>query len=90
MSITYKRNNDIVLRKTGNKVLMAFNQITGTLYELNETSGDVLELMSKQMSFDELLNNLTVSYQTSAEEIRSDVENLLKKLIELGLIVLTK
>lgn len=58
----------------------------GNYYGLGEVSSRVWELVQQPISLEDLSNKILEEYEVSPEQCEQDLHQLLKKLLELGLI----
>ena len=83
----YIFNNDIAIRKTNEEVVMAFNKITGTLYEFNNTGGEILYLLKEGKIYDEVMDILCSNYSVEKKEIVDDVDDIFERLLDLKILI---
>lgn len=75
--------DEYILVDTG-KVLPKFNG----MIKLNETSKDIIDLLSKDdLSMDELINKLLDMYDVDKETLTIEVENIITQLKEVNIIL---
>lgn len=67
---------------------MLFDRKRGVMYELNETASSIVELLdAAPRDFDQLLETLLTEYEAPAQEMHTDVEQLLNDFVEADLLV---
>lgn len=82
----YKFNDEVVFRNTGSTV-MAYVQSSGDMCELNPVSGDILDLISKNIPLKEIIyTRLPEMYDVNIDEVYEDIYYILKRFIEIKII----
>ena len=66
--------------------VVIFDSSSGTYYTLNEVGGFVLDLIRTPMRVDEIVSGVTRNFDVTVEECLDDIVELLKQLLEVGLI----
>jgi hypothetical protein len=86
IDLQYSFNSDIIIRE-GDGVCLAFNPDTTDIYEFNETGAEVLSLLKKQLSVNDILSTLSKEYGCDEQDIAEDVFLLLERMLELNVII---
>jgi hypothetical protein len=81
----YRRNENIIIKKLG-KNQWALDMETGSQYDLNEISFDILNILSTPHSIDELLNEIINIYDVSRSVLAEDCNTWLAAALEKGLV----
>jgi hypothetical protein len=81
----YRRNENVIIRKLG-KNQWALNMETGSEYGLNEISFDMLNILSRPHSIDELLNEIISNYDVSRDVLAEDCNTWLAAALQKGLV----
>lgn len=82
----YTYNNEVIFRNTGNTV-MAYVQSSGDMCELNTVAGDILELLSKNITLKEIVyEKIPEMYDVNINEVYEDIYYILKRFIEIKII----
>lgn len=84
--LQYKFNKNIMLRNVG-KTTLAYNPETGDMYELNEVGAEIYQLLKEEYDINEILAKMCNNYNTTKDVIYEDIYVLLKRMIELGIII---
>ncbi len=67
-------------------ILYIFDEETGYIYELNETGMKVWDMLLREVSEEDMIQELKKEYDVSEEEIRKDIKSFFSKLTEYGLL----
>lgn len=81
----YEFNNQIIYKELP-EMVMAYNKENGDMYEFNDIGGQILILLSKNKSLEEIIQLLAKEYNASIEEIKNDVEEIFFRMLELKII----
>lgn len=85
-NINYKYNEEVVFRDTGSTI-MAYVQSTGDMCELNPVAGDILELLSNNLSLNDIIfKRLPEIYDVDIVDVYQDIEYILNRFIEIKII----
>lgn len=79
----------IVLQKMGTSYV-AYDNNTSTIHELNEVAYQILSLIEKGESKNDVVNKLTRKYSVIRKKAQEDVETFLKVLLKKDLIEIKK
>jgi hypothetical protein len=71
----------------GEKDFFLFNVSTGKIFKLNETSFTILESFSDNLSFSDVLDNLTKKFSIEEDVLIKDLSGLMGKWTENGILV---
>jgi hypothetical protein len=85
VKVFYRRNENIIIRKLG-KNQWALNMETGSEYDLNEISFDMLNILSTPHSVDDMLNEIIATYDVSQDVLTEDYTAWLVIALQKGLI----
>ena len=85
MKDTYALNPDVEFRRLGERMVLVHLD-TNQVYELNSTGARVWELLEAGAQDNEILDRLTEEFEVELEELRQDIDDLLKELKSAGLI----
>lgn len=66
--------------------LVMFDTEKGKYYGLNDIATEIWKILEEPLSVEELCETLTVEFEVSEEQCRSDLLTFLPKLLEKGLI----
>ena len=83
----YKFNPDLIYRRVG-ETAMVFNKDNGDMYEFNDVGADIIELLKDEIPVSDVLLKLSLEYSVEESEIHNDVSIFLKRIIELGIILI--
>lgn len=81
----YKRCENIIIKSLGKKQ-WALDMETGKEYIINSVSYDILDILSKPKSIDDIISEITNLYEVSKEVFINDCEKWLLNVLEKGLI----
>lgn len=85
--INYIFNNKIISRNTGT-IIMAYNPENGDMYEFNDIGGELFSMVEKNYTIEQIFLELTEKYETTEENIFEDVEEFIKRLIDLNIMII--
>ena len=85
MKSPYTLNSDVEFRRLGDRMVLVHLE-TNQVYELNSTGARVWELLEAGAQDDEILDRLTEEFEGEPEQLRQDVDDLLRELKSAGLI----
>ena len=66
--------------------LVGLNVDTGLCYGFNETAAAIWRQLAQPKTFDTLLNDLSLEFETTANGCREDVARLVRELTDAGLV----
>ena len=66
---------------------MAFHPMMGNSYQLNEIGKEIIRLLKQNRSKDEIIEELSLNYSVSRDELFIDVSDFISKLKIYGLIL---
>ena len=66
--------------------LVGLNVDTGLCYGFNETAAAVWRQLAQPKAFDTLLHDLSLEFETTANDCRDDVARLVRELTDAGLV----
>lgn len=80
--------DDVVLRKTNNDLIMIYHKVNGTLFELNETSSYIVDLiMNNTKSKEDLLIRALSEFQCEdSSSVEKDINDVIQELTDYGVI----
>lgn len=81
----WRPHSDVVAQRLGDAGVLV-DLRSGAIFELNETGLRVWELIAAGASATELVSRLKDEFDGEGAEIETDVEHLLTRLIEAGLL----
>ena len=73
----YRRIDDII---------MAYDESSGNLFELNSTGAEIFEMIANGMQIEEIENNLEKNYQVETEVLHNDLDDLLESFEKMNII----
>ena len=83
-------NENFIVKKIGNElVLVPIGSMSVSLkaiLTLNETSLTVYEMIKEGKNKEEIINKLVEEYEVSVEQVTNDVNKLIARFVELGVI----
>jgi PqqD family protein of HPr-rel-A system len=82
--MVYQKNTDMDFITVDDTSLTVFNPETGDAHLFDATGIDILNILDEPTDLDEILEKLCAIYDTTAEEIKSDIEQFLAESIEKG------
>ena len=82
---TYRRATDLMEAEVGDE-LVALQPDLGLCFGFNNVATDVWKQLQTPKSFDELKAHLLAGYQVDEEECSSDLDELLRQMVEKGLV----
>lgn len=82
----YKVSERIVFRGTSQSLIMAFDKIDGVMYEMNETSSELLRLIDGRRTLAQILEALKADYDGSEAEIVAGVEDMIDRFEKAGIV----
>ena len=83
----YKRNQDFDFIEIDEENITVFDPDSGNTHIIAETGADILKLVNGENELNDILNQLTVIYEVSTEEISSDVLSFIDSLLERKIIM---
>ena len=77
---------NLAYRKIDNKTFVVDMQ-NSMLHSINETGSEIIELLKKRNSVEDIIKNIVEKYEVNEEQARQDVKNFIlslkeKKIIE--------
>ena len=85
MKSPYTLNPDVEFRRLGDRMVLVHLE-TNQVYELNSTGARVWELLEAGAQEDEILKRLTAEFEGEPEQLRRDVDDLIRDLKSEGLV----
>ena len=85
MKSPYTLNPDVEFRRLGDRMVLVHLE-TNQVYELNSTGARVWELLEAGAQEDEILKRLTAEFEGEPEQLRQDVDDLIRDLKSEGLV----
>lgn len=73
----YRRIDDII---------MAYDESSGNLFELNSTGAEIFEMIANGMQIEEIENSLEKNYQVETEVLHNDLDDLLESFEKMNII----
>lgn len=84
-NVTVVFNEDILTRECA-EVTLAFNPDTSDMFEFNDSGADVFNLIKRGLQYNELINELCKMYSVEPDDIYDDVDEIISRMIEVGII----
>lgn len=81
----FKRQKDIVFTYLDHEIML-LNPNTGQYYSFNKVGAYIWELLSKPISFNELILNLQIKFEVEKTKCEADTKNFLTMLLNKQLI----
>jgi hypothetical protein len=81
----YTLNPVVMFQRVGDRMVLV-NLQTNLVFELNDTGARVWELLRSGAGDEEILDQLTAEFEVGREQLRADVDDLLRTLTAKGLI----
>jgi hypothetical protein len=85
----YKLNPHLAYRKIG-EFLYVVDSKTSMLYKFNETAEIVFECIKKCLDVDKIVEKIVSEYEVEESVARSDVEEIIKEMLEKNIIEIEK
>jgi hypothetical protein len=85
MTNTLKLNPDVEFRRLGERMVLV-HLSSNQVFELNSTGARVWELLEEGVGKEQLLKTLTDEFEVGPEQLRQDVDDLIRDLKSAGLI----
>jgi hypothetical protein len=85
MTNTLKLNPDVEFRRLGERMVLV-HLSSNQVFELNSTGARVWELLEEGVGKEQLLKILTDEFEVGPEQLRQDVDDLIRDLKSAGLI----
>ena len=83
----FKLKNSVSIRNILGETFFMLDSETGKQYNLSEMEYEIIEMISKGMSFSETVENITLNYNAPKEQIKNDLKEYFISLVEEGLIL---
>lgn len=84
----YVRNNNIISGRLQDELVMMDLDI-GKYFSLNTVATRIWDLLEKSLTIDELCGLLMEEYEVAEEQCRSEVGEVLKEMVKLGVVLET-
>ena len=68
------------------ETVMVYNPENGDMYEMNDTAAMLIGYLQEEYSGEEILNKICREYDVSESIVEEDLEPLLDRLLEIGLL----
>ena len=81
----YKLKQDVLAQKVLDEMVILEPE-TGEYFTLNGVGTDMVKMIEQGSSEDDIILAITSKFEVTEQEVREDYRNLLKQLIEQGLI----
>ena len=81
----YKLKQDVLAQKVLDEMVILEPE-TGEYFTLNGVGTDMVKMLEQGSSEDDIILAITSKFDVTEQEVREDYRNLLKQLIEQGLI----
>jgi hypothetical protein len=78
--------SDVVARQLGESAVL-IRLTTNRIYELNPTGARIWELVGTGTTVDAVLDTLSTEFDAPAETVKSEVDDLVRSLMDEGLLV---
>ena len=86
MNIIYKMNENCDLIDNGDNAII-FHETTDKVFVLNDIEYEILNLIIKKNTLNEIIDNLTKKYIGESKVIKSDVSEFISSLLKANLII---
>jgi hypothetical protein len=86
MDIVLTRSDEYLHHEVDNEIVM-MNINSGLYISLNETGKSIWLILEEPKSLDEIMENLAVEYNVTAEQLKKDTVPFIEKLVEKKIIV---
>lgn len=87
MKKSYCYNKKLLFRKM-NETTMVYNPENSDMYELNGIGQLVLEKVQDDISVEKIVEDFSHEFDEDKEVIKRDVEEIFKRFIDLGIVLL--
>ncbi len=85
MQKKFNLKSDVVFQPMDeNAIIVSLN--SEDIYKLNETGTQIVELIAKEKSFQEIIQHLEETYQIERDELAKEIDDLLNDLLSANLI----
>lgn len=78
-------NSEILIRDCGD-VTLAFNPDTSDMFEFNDTGAEIFEMVQAGLQYEDMINKICSVYDVTADEIYEDVDEILGRMEDVGII----
>jgi PqqD family protein of HPr-rel-A system len=78
----YIKNMDIDIIPTEEGEAVLFDSESGSTHVLDSVAVDIIQILEEGKTIDELVSELAKLYSADTDEIKADVEEFLKDLVE--------
>lgn len=89
MKNSYRYNKKLLVRKM-NETTMVYNPENSDMYELNGIGQLVLEKVQDDISVEKIVEDFSREFDEDKNVIKRDVEEIFKRFIDLGIVLLKK
>lgn len=83
--MTYQIPDSIFIQEIDDEVII-LDSNTQEYFTINQVGKDIWELLSKELTLEEVVTELMEIYDISKEQLESDVKNFIEALSQKGLI----
>jgi coenzyme PQQ biosynthesis protein PqqD len=74
------RRSDRIVSRRGDDVVILLDPVSGEYFTLDDVGGRIWELCDGSTSIDQIVAAIAEEYDASAEQVRTDVDELLSEL----------
>lgn len=82
----YKIKNSVTVKNILGETFFILDSESGKQYNLSEMEYEIIDCISKGVTFGEIVDNLAKEYNASIEQIEEDLKEYVASLLEEGLI----
>jgi hypothetical protein len=80
------QTTDVISRRVGDEIVLIKDDGQAT-HVLNKTAAAIWELCNGEYNLDEIADRLCERFDVSFKEIRADIEEIIDRLMEVGVLV---
>lgn len=79
-------NDKFIVKKIGESAIFIERDVADKIVKMNKTAAEICEYAGSDMNKEEIIKMLSERYDVSETDARDDVENIVEKMIELGIL----
>ena len=83
----YSFSEDLMMRKLGETIMM-YNPQNGDMYEMNETAAVLIDYLKEGYDGEQILNSICSEYDIDRNTVEEDLDPLVDRFLEIGLLKL--
>lgn len=87
--LEYEYNKEIMIRVMGDTTLV-YNPENGDMYELNDVGSEILHLFKDNVGINHIFAKMCEEYDVTKDDIYEDINEIVMRMLELGIIRSTK